>query len=112
MNVPVAGFAFVNCENIFYHIGNGVRGGFGVVAIKAESLLRDVRDAGEFLVGEVQVALDFAGESGLAPGQVDEVGDSFERIVDLVGDGGGEPSDRCESLAGMERSLKFLFLCD
>ena len=86
--------------------------GLGVVAIEAEGLLCDMSYAGEFLVGEVQVALELFGESGLTLGQVDEVGDCLKRIVDLVRDGGCEPSDGSESLAGMKRGLEFLLLGD
>ena len=58
------------------------------LAVIAKRLLRDVGDAGDFAFrgGE---EFDLAGIGGLLAGEEDEVHDGFERVVDLVGDGGG-----------------------
>ena len=64
--------------------------GAGGVAVEAEGLLGDLGDAGEFLVGGFEQMLGGWRDVGVGLDEVDEVGDGFERVVDLVGDGGGE----------------------
>src|SRR6202034_1406351 len=67
-------------------IGEGRESG---LAVEAEGLLGDFRDAGDFLLGEVGEVGGFGRELFLAD-EVEEVGDGFEGVIDLVGDGGGE----------------------
>ena len=64
--------------------------GAGGVAVEAEGLLGDLRDAREFVVGGLEHALDGGGHGGVCLAEIDEVGDRLERVVDLVRDGGGE----------------------
>jgi hypothetical protein len=64
--------------------------GAGGITIKTEGLLGDQGDSGELDVGGFEQVLDGCGDAGVGFGQIDEIGDSFERVVDLVGDGGGE----------------------
>ena len=59
-------------------------------AVEAERAFGDLRDSCEFFVGHLQVGGDLFGGAGA--GEVDCVGDGFERVVDLVGDAGGEAS--------------------
>ena len=66
-------------------------GEFGF-AIEAEGLAGDVGDAIELLLGEGEMRDGGVGDAFGGPGDEDEVADGFERVVDLVGDGGGETS--------------------
>ncbi len=61
-------------------------------AIKAEGLAGDVGDAGELLFGKREVGEDGFGETVGGLGDVDEIADGFERVIDLMRDGGGEAS--------------------
>ncbi len=73
--------------------------GAGGVAIEAEGLLGDLGDAGEFGVGGFEQELDGRRYVGVGAGEIDEVGDGFEGVVDLVGDGGGEAAGGGELFA-------------
>ena len=66
----------------------GLRGAGGL-AVEAQGLHGDLRDAVELVAGHVQIAAGIVGDFGLAD-EEDAVGDGFEGVVDLVGDGGGE----------------------
>ncbi len=79
--------------------------GAGGVAVEAEGLLGDLGDACEFGVGGFEEELDGRGDIGIGAGEVDEVGDGFEGIVDLVGDGGGEAAGGGELFALAEGVL-------
>jgi phage-related minor tail protein len=73
--------------------------GAGGVAVETEGLLGDLRDAREFGVGGFEQELDGRGDVGVGTGEIDEVGDSLERVIDLVGNGGGEAAGGGELLA-------------
>ncbi len=60
------------------------------VAVKAEGLLGDLGDTREFGVGGFEQESNGLGDVGIGAGEVDEVGDGLEGVVDLVGDGGGK----------------------
>ena len=89
-------------------IGDGGEGG---LAVEAQGLLGDFGDAGDFLLGELGEAGGFRGEALLAD-EVEEVGDGFEGVVDLVGDGGGETAGGGELFGAAEGFLAALLLGD
>jgi len=67
--------------------------GNGLFAVETERLARNVGDTAEFIFSlgkEKANLLQVIGPEG----DVDEVGEAFERIVDLMGDGGGEAASR------------------
>ncbi len=74
-------------------LGGGDGGGTGALAMEAQGLGGDLGAADDFGFGEGEVVGDVRVEVLVGAGDVDEVGDGFEGIVDLVGDGGGEASD-------------------
>jgi len=49
-----------------------------------------VGDAGEFFFGKGEIGEGGCGDTFGGLGEVDEIADGFERVIDLVGDGGGE----------------------
>ena len=67
-------------------------------------------DALQFLVGEHQTGADGLGQIGVLAGEVDEVDDGLERIVDFVGDGRGETPNRGEALGGKECCFELVSL--
>ena len=69
----------------------------------------DLGDAGEFLLGEQEVGSGLGGQRLLLE-EIDEVGDGFERIIDLVRDGGGEAADGGEFFAADEGGLGLLLV--
>src|SRR5581483_4720699 len=79
--------------------------GAGGVAIEAERLLCDLGDAGELVVGAFEQPLDGRGHGGVRLADVDEVGDGFEWVIDLVRDGGGEAAGSGELLGLAERGF-------
>src|SRR5690348_12794216 len=70
----------------------------GGVTVEAKCLLRDVSDASEFLVGDIELVPNIFSEVRRRLGQVDEVGDGLKRIVDLVRDGGRQATGGSEFL--------------
>ena len=86
-------------------------GGQRGLAVEAEGLLGDFRDAGDFLLGELGEVGGFRAEVFLAD-EVEEVGDGFEGIVDLVGDGGGEAAGGGELFGAAEGFFAALLLGD
>ncbi len=66
-----------------------IRFGFAGLAVEAQGLVCDDGDAAEFAIGDVEILAGLGVDGGFA-GEVEEVGDGFERVVDLVGDGAGE----------------------
>ena len=79
--------------------------------MKAESLVCNGRDAAEFDLGSVQVLLGLGADSGLL-GEIDEIGDGFERIVDLVRDGAGEAAYGVQLLRLKENLLSMFCFGD
>ena len=63
----------------------------GCLAIEAEGLTSNVGDSAEFVFGLRKEMANLIQVVGAA-GDVDEIGEAFEGIVDLVGDGCGEAS--------------------
>ena len=61
--------------------------------MEAEGLGGDLRAAKDFGLCDGEVFCDFRREIVVSFGDVDEVGDGFEGVVDLVGDGGCEAAD-------------------
>ncbi len=84
----------------------------GGVAVKAKGLLGNLRNAREFIVGGFQKASDAWGCFGIGFGEVDEIGNSFERVIDLVGDAGGKTAGSGQLFAGSERAFLFFALRD
>ena len=80
----------------------------GGLAVKAQGLGGDGGDAAQFDVRGVEVSADIVGRIAGA-GEVEEVGDGLEGIVDLVGDGGGEAADGGEFFV-LDEGLFGLFL--
>lgn len=68
-------------------------GGADGLAVEAEGLGGDLADTCEFALGHGDVWFEFCGEGFVDGDEVEEVGDGFEGVVDLVGDGRGEASD-------------------
>ena len=69
------------------------------LAIEAEHGAADLGDAGELGLCDVEEMLGFS-IVGIVAEEVEQVGDGVERIVDLVGDGGGEASGDGKLLVG------------
>src|SRR6185369_7859900 len=61
----------------------------GGIPIVAESLLRDVRDAGDFAFSGNEI-FGLCGIRCLLACEIEEIHDSLKRVVDLVRDGGGD----------------------
>ena len=64
----------------------------------------------KFLIGGIQIAPGLHGEVGFSLRQINGIVIRFQRVVDLMRDGGGEASDGCQ-FAGMERGFHLLLLC-
>jgi hypothetical protein len=64
----------------------------GGLAVEAEGLRGDGGGAAQFDFGGGEVAAGFLEGVGDL-GEIDEIGDGLERVVDLVGDGAGEAAD-------------------
>ena len=101
------------------HAGNGVdgvghadrtRGGAG--AHEGEGAAGDGAEAGHFLVGALEVVAGFRREVRIRLREINEVGHGFERVVDLVGNGGGETSDGGELFGADEGGLGVLAVGD
>ncbi len=97
--------AFDNLDGV-----EGARGGFG--AHEGESAAGNGGKAGEFLIGALQVRFGFGRQERIGLGEIDEVGDRLERVVDFVGDGGGEAADGGELFGADEGELGILALSD
>ncbi len=80
-------------------------GGFGF-AVEGEHGAGDLGDTGDLLLGEREevFALLLVGD---AVHEEEEVGDGIERVVDFVGDGGGEAAGDGEFFVGEEGFLRF-----
>ena len=73
-------------------------------AVEAEHGAADLGDAGQFLLGHVH-ELHGLFFGGAVAHEVEQVGDGVERIVDLVGDGGGEAAGDGQLFVGQQRVL-------
>ena len=91
--------AVIEGESGFKELFGGDDAGFGGLAMEAEGLGGDLGDALELLIGVIEKRLNFGRQMVVAASDVEEVGDGFEGIIDLVRDGGGESSDSGEFLA-------------
>ena len=89
---------------------DGARRGAGTD--EGEGAAGDGAEAGNFLVGALEVVAGFVGEVGIGFCQIDEVSDGLERVVDLVGDGGGEAADSGELFGADQSRLGILALGD
>ena len=81
-------------------------GGAGRPTVETEGLDGDLGDAVKFFLGELEEGARFVGEGELLD-EVEAVGDGFERIVDLVGDGGGEAAGDGELFGAAEDFFAF-----
>ncbi len=79
-------------------------GGFGV-AVEVEDLLGDFADALEFVFGHLEAGAGLVVVGEVALAEVEEVGDGFEGVIDLVGDGAEEAADGDALLAREEEVL-------
>ena len=79
--------------------------------MEAEGLAGDGGDAAEFALGGVEVLMDFV-EAVAVLGEIDEVGDGFERVVYFMRDRAGEAADDGELFALDEGPLGLLLLRD
>ena len=82
-------------------------GSFGF-AIEAQHGAADLGDAGQLLLGHVH-ELHPTPPGGAVAHEVEQVGDGVERVVDLVGDGGGQASGDGELLICQQRVLGLAF---
>ena len=94
----VAEAAFIEAKDSGEELGAGDFARAARLLVKAEGLVGDDGDTAKFLVGELEEALDF-GDDGVLAGDVKEVGDGLERVVDLVSDGAGHAADGGEFFA-------------
>ena len=63
------------------------------LAVEAQGLGGDLADAGELGLGHADERFEVVGECVVALDEIEDVGDGFEGVVDLVGDGAGEAAD-------------------
>ena len=80
----------------------------GVAVERTKPRVRRVisAEAGELGLGGGEVFAGGFGESGVGTDEVEEVGDGFERVVDLVRDGGGEAAHGSELFLAEEGELR------
>ena len=77
------------------NVGADGAGGF---TREVEGLAADLADAFEFTLGDGEIVFNRWGQALLLAEEVEEVGDRFEGVIDLVGDGSGEAADGDELL--------------
>ena len=104
--------SLVEIEDGVDELLGGDEGGAGGLAMEAQGLGGDLADALELALGELDEGANVGGESGVSGDEVEQVGDGFERVVDLVGDGAGEAADGGELLALDEGVLGLLLVGD
>ncbi len=85
------------------------RGKFGFyrlvgLAIEAQSTCGDLRDAREFAFCFVQILFELSLRI-LCPDEVEQICNCFERVVDFVGNAGGEAAGHRELLGAAKRLL-------
>ena len=80
--------------------------GAGGALVEAQRLHGDLGDAVELLLGGIEEGAVIGREVGLGD-EVEAVGDGFEGVVDLVGDGGGEAAGDGEFFGAAEEFLAF-----
>ena len=90
--------ALVENKDLVDEVGYPAENGVGGLAMEAQGLGDDVGDPSELGLGLGDVLVGAGVFCGLLVGEVEEVGDGFEGIVDLVGDGAGHASDGGELL--------------
>src|SRR5581483_5415174 len=81
-------FALIDGEHVLDDILKNNRRWCAVVAIVAERLAGDVRDALQLGLGGAEMRAGF-GERSAGASEIDEIENSVERVVDFVGDGCG-----------------------
>ena len=99
-------------EDIFDGLAEIEVGAAGVGADEAEGEAGDVAEAGELAFGGLEPGAGGAGEGGVGAGEVEEVDGGLERVVDLVGDGGGEAAHGGEFFGAEEGGLGELAVGD
>jgi len=82
--------AVVEVEDCTDKIGGADMGSANCLTMKTESLSGDLAYAGEFALRGLDVAACRFGEIVGESDEIKEIGDGFERVIDLVGDGAGE----------------------
>ena len=108
----VAEAALVEIEDgIDELVGGDVGAGDGL-AVEAEGLGSDLGDTGELGLRHVDVDLEVRRKALVERDEIEQIGDGFERVIDLVGDGAGEATDGGELLALHESGLGALLLRD
>ena len=95
-------FGLEEVDDGVYEVAGGVTGGGGEFAVEAEGLAGDVGDAHELAVGDIEVEAGLVGEVGRGADEVEGVHDGFERVIDLVGDGGGHAAGAGQHFAAEE----------
>jgi hypothetical protein len=83
----------VDAEYGFAGVGDVDSDGQSGAAGEGEGETGNVGEAGELLLSECEVGAGCAAEGVVLVDEVEEVAYGFERVVDLVGDGGGEAAD-------------------
>ena len=111
LNVGVGDAALVDGQDGVEEVGDADLLRAGGLAVEAQGLAGDGGGAAELDLGGVEVAAGFVEGVGDL-GEIDEVGDGFEGVVDLVGDGAGEAADDGQLFALDEGLLGLLLLRD
>jgi len=80
----------VKAQHGVKQFGDVGAGGKGGLAVEAEGLLGDFRDALGFVFGHGDVVEGWVFEVAVVAEHEEQVGDGFKGVIDFVGDGGGE----------------------
>ena len=96
LDAGVGEAAVVEVEDGVDQIGSADAGGTDGLAMEAKGLGGDLADAGELVLGRVDIAADGFGKFAGQIDKVEEVGDGLEGVVDLVRDGTREAADSGE----------------
>ena len=111
VDVRVGDAALVDGEDVADELGEIDLLRAGGLLVEAKGLRGDGRDAAKFDFSCPDVLARLLEATGVL-GEVEEVGDGLERIVDLVRDGTGEAADDGELLTLQESQLGFALLRD
>src|SRR5580658_11236156 len=87
------------------------KAGRGILSIEAQRLAGDVGDSLQLAVGFCEVPAD-SWNVLFAAGEINEVYQTFQRIVHLMGNGGGQASCRCQLFCTHERLLSGIPFAD
>ena len=112
VDAGVAKATLIEIEDGGDQLLRGDVGGADGLAMEAEGLGGDLADTGELALRGVDVACEIGRQVVGGGDEVEQVGDGFEGIVDLVRDGGGETADGGELLALDEGGLGLLLVGD